>query len=217
MSVPCLLRAKLPVFASAQSDDTDASQTCPLRIIEAKDFLQHLVCMLAERRRRTPIGDGIGRAADRIANQPNDSVGGASIRHLDQHAAMTHLRIGEHLGDIIDWPAWHAGGLQRGKPFRHRLGAGQAFQEGHQFIAIEHSLGIGREARISGQIRRTGQFDKSPELSVIADYKDEVAVVRRKYLVWRDVRMGIAEPPGRGTGDEIVESLVGEPRDLRIQ
>ncbi|MNI10029.1 hypothetical protein D3C73_631210 [compost metagenome] len=58
---------------------------------------------------------------------------------------------------------------------------------------------------------------EAAELAVIADSKDDVAVVDRDYLVGRYVRVGIAEFHGRDAGNQVVHVLVGENRGHDVE
>src|SRR5687767_7368504 len=130
---------------------------------------------------------------------------------------MTHLRIGENLIDGIDRPAWHRRRFERLNPFLCRAPQHDSADELDQYVSILYARLIGLKTRIIGsplQLRNAAEVVKLP---VVAHRDDDVSVACRKTLVGDDVWMRIAEP-GRGlAADQVVQGLVGEHCDLRIE
>ena len=78
-------------------------------------------------------------------------------------------------------------------------------------------VAIGAEARIVGDFGHAGDLRVFAELPVIADRDDDEAVLGGEGLIGHDIRMGIAEAPGRRAADQEIERLIGEHRDLGIE
>jgi hypothetical protein len=73
------------------------------------------------------------------------------------------------------------------------------------------------KARVVGERGKAGDGAELAELAIRADGDDDVPVTGGESLIWHDIRVGIAETRRRTAADEIVERLVGEHGDLRIQ
>ena len=140
------------------------------------------------------------------------------MRHLDRHAARPHLRIGEHLGEVVDRPARHLGRLERVEPVAARAALQRRREQRHQHRAVAHAVGVAREARIARPARaQPATAQKRRELAVVADRQDHVAVGGLEHLVGHDVRVRVAGALRRDAGGQVAGAEVGEHRDLRVE
>src|SRR5215469_13426685 len=68
------------------------------------DLPQDLLRVLAEPRRRMLCRHTDAVDGDRGAHARNGAGLGGGARRIEPHAAVDHLRIGEHVGEIVDRP-----------------------------------------------------------------------------------------------------------------
>ena len=85
---------------------------------------------------------------------------GERMRHLDRHAARAHLRVGEHLGQVVDRPARHLGRFERAPASRLRarrfiIGREQRHQRSAR---LRTRSGVAREARVARQVGAAGDL-----------------------------------------------------------
>src|SRR5665647_1787733 len=71
---------------------------------------------------------------------------------LDLHAAGADMRIGKHLGEIVDRPAGHAGFRQFVQPIGHRLLQEQPGEDRHDLLAVHDAVVVLDEFRIGGEL-----------------------------------------------------------------
>src|SRR5262245_21320177 len=64
------------------------------------EVLQHVVGVLVRHRRRAPDRPGRLRQLDRHTDLPHAALG--RVLDVDDHAAVVDLRVGDHLGDVVD-------------------------------------------------------------------------------------------------------------------
>ena len=139
------------------------------------------------------------------------------MRHLDLQPAMLHLRVGEHLRQVVDRPAGHAGLLQRTDPFGRGAEHRDLADQRNQLGAMGNARAIGGEAGIGRPLGTPGHLAELAELTVVANGEDDVAVGSGEILIGHDVRMGIAHAPGRHAGGEVIQRLVAEAGDLHVE
>ena len=140
------------------------------------------------------------------------------VVEVDAHAASDRLRIGKHLADRVDRARRDVGSLQRGQQRRPlETSDSRATTIGPQPIAVADARRIGREVGVVGQVRSPTTAQNRLELAVVADRQDDMAVLHRHHLIGGDVHMGVAHLEGRLARHEIIEVLVGQHGDLRIE
>src|SRR5262249_2461243 len=83
--------------------------------------------------------------------------------------------------------------------------------------AAAHAIDIGAVVGLLRQRRLAEHAAQLGELRVVADSNDHVAVSHGKNLIRHDVRVSVADALRRHTGGEIVERLIGEHPDLRVE
>src|SRR5947207_2769829 len=91
------------------SDDSARLQALQLGVVEAEQALEDLVVVLALDRWCGVVLDGRLGELDRVGADSHRA--GQRMRHLDRDAAMLHLRVLEHLLEIVDGAGRNAGGL----------------------------------------------------------------------------------------------------------
>ena len=77
---------------------------------------------------------------------------GEGMGQIDRHAAFADLRIGEHIGEVVDRAARHLGGLERRQPFGARPQLQPRRQQRHEDGPVAHAAGIAGEALVVGQL-----------------------------------------------------------------
>jgi hypothetical protein len=82
--------------------DPRPPELLPRALSQAKQLLQHLVCMLAQTRRRTPMAWRRVRHLDRCGDEVDLAFARQRVRHRDPHLTRLDLRIGEHLVQRVD-------------------------------------------------------------------------------------------------------------------
>jgi len=73
---------------------------------------------------------------------------------LDFHAARFHLRLLEHLRDVVDRPVRDARRIQQLDPFARGLFQKNRLQEARQLRAVLDALAVGSETRVVGEFGR---------------------------------------------------------------
>ena len=139
------------------------------------------------------------------------------MRQLHPQAARDGLRLCEHLLQIVDRPARHAGAFERVDPVALRALRDDLGKEARQLGPVLDALAVGHEARIVGERAAARDLAELAEQVVVAAREDHVAVGGLEDLVGHDVGVLVAQAPGRLAGGEIVRALVGEHRDQRIE
>ena len=78
------------------------------------------------------------------------------------------------------------------------------------------TVGVGREARIVGELLDTDAAEVA-RLPIIAGGDDQRAVGGFEHLIGHEVGMRVAHAARRRAGDQIVQRLIGEHGDLRVE
>ena len=109
---------------------------CVARGLNFADLAQNLCGVLAEPRRGLRRRHRLAVEHDRGAHAGNLAVRGRGARQFEPHAAMNHLRIGEHLLEIVDRTGRHADGFELFQKLGARQARGQCAQLPDQFGAM---------------------------------------------------------------------------------
>ena len=117
--------------------------------------------------------------------------------HVHGHRAGLRLRAREGGGDVVDRAAGDLGGVEDGQP----VGGGPLGEAGGEdraeVGAVVDAVAVGREARVRGQARQPERVAQARPLALAADRDRELAVGRGEGLVRDEVRVGVAQAPGR--------------------
>jgi len=90
-----------------------------------------------------------------------------SLAHFE--LAVAHLRILQHLFDVVDRTARNARGVESLDPFERRPGAKQGIELRGEFVAAPHPVRTREETRIGRQFRCAHGLAQVLELHVVAD------------------------------------------------
>ncbi|EWS56489.1 hypothetical protein X551_00649 [Methylibium sp. T29] len=82
---------------------------------------------------------------------------------------------------------------------------------------MAHPVGVGREARIGGQLGPPGDLAEAGELRIVADRQDHVAIGDLEHLIGHDVLVRVAGASWHLTAHEVVGAQVGQHRHLRVE
>jgi hypothetical protein len=137
--------------------------------------------------------------------------------HVEPQAARHHLRIGEHIGDIVDRARPECPPL---RALRQRFAAvaAQSFlQQRDQHGAIDHAVRICAEALILRQLRLPDDLAEASELAVIADRDDHFAVGHLERLVRHQIGVAVPHSARHLARDHPAQRLVAEHRDLAVE
>src|SRR5262249_11919142 len=184
-STPRILqRSAIPVLpASARrelalADDTLRAQVGELRAAEAERLREHRVGVLAQAREATDGALGGAREVQGVADAEQIALG-VGARHLDQHVAQRHVRVGAQVAAVVARArgdalrAELARGLELALVARPRLERGAD----HRLAVLRPALAR-PEARVAAPLRVTDGAREPLELVLAKAGDDEVAVAR---------------------------------------
>ena len=114
--------------------------------------------------------------------------------HVDHHAAVLDVRVGEDLIDTIDGPATDGEPFKLGQPFLRRSGGEHRLHGLDQRVAVADPHLVGGKALVFGKLGATGEVAKALELGIVADGQHDMAVGGGEYLVRHDIGVTVAEP-----------------------
>ena len=130
---------------------------------------------------------------------------------------MADLRVGEHLGEVVDGAAGDVRRLEGGDPRGGAARREEGSEDRHELHARRDPRSVRREPRVARELRTPGHLAEPRELRVVPDREHEVPVRRREGLVRDDGRVGVPEPAGRDARREEALGLVRERRDLDVE
>ena len=168
--------------------------------------------MLAEHRRRPRDVGSVVVEQHRIARD----LHGAEPRMLDllDHAARDDLRMLEHLLEIVDQRAGHAGLHQAGFQLAGLHLADRRLDEGQQRILVGLAVGVGGKARIGEMRAEPDHLHEFLEQHVVRHADRDVALVARlEQLIRRGQAVPVAHRLRHLAGFEIFRRLPGRRRD----
>jgi hypothetical protein len=154
---------------------------------------------------------------DRRAHAGDRAAGGGFALKLDPHSAVDDLRIGEHVGKVVDRPSRNLHGLEPGGELRPLESRGEAEEMRDQLVTVAHPIRVGLVFRVLRQVRLAENPTQFGELAVVTGRDDDMAVGDREHLVGHHHGVRIAEPLRNFSGHEEAERLVGEHAHLDVQ
>jgi hypothetical protein len=122
-----------------------------------------------------------------------------------------------NLPHVVDRTAGNAGGLEALDPVEARALSHERLDDRHEDGAVPHTLGVGAEARVLGELRMAGDAAEARKLGIVADRKDDVTVRRGEHLVGDDVRVRVPETLRNLAGAPVIQDLVGVERHQRVE
>lgn len=121
-------------------------------VVDGSKLVRKLIAdVLAEQRRRVAVFDRAGGQAQRAGHLGRGAA--QAVGQIEAQAAGLDLRVGEHLGQVVDRPAGHAGRLQQRHPFGGALEHRGLAQQGNQLGAVIDPRLVAGKARVVGQSR----------------------------------------------------------------
>ena len=145
----------------------------------------------AEDRRRGAVVRRRGGELHRVGDDLHPRARG--MRHLHDHLPGEHVRIGEDLVERVDRAAADLQRLQRLDPLGRRPALHHRRQRVGDELPVLDALRVGGEALVGEQVLQAEGLAEALEGRVVGDREDDVAVLRREFLVGRDVRVLVAE------------------------
>src|SRR5579875_1873358 len=172
----------------------------------------------------TPLSRSLARSASLRPRRPKISAlcwpsFGATLRtamsspiriaRILDHAAMPHLRVGEHLRIIVDRTAGNAGLFKHGDPMRGRAGGEDGFHFGFERGAVFKTRLVRRKARVLAPFGMAERLGAAPPDRLAGRPDHQIAVLRPHALIGRVLAMARALPRRL---DMIGEPLGAGPR-----
>ena len=96
------------------------------------------------------------------------------MRHIDYHAAIHNVWIGEYLIHIIDGTAADGQFLKLGQPFLRRACREHRFHQRDKSLAITDAGTVRGEALVFGQFHTACELAEPLKLGVVADEHAEI-------------------------------------------
>ena len=116
----------------------------------------------------------------------------ARVLGLEHHLLRQHLRVGEHVLEVHDPAAGHAGPVQTLDPCRDRRLADLGVDDRPQALAMGEPGGVGRKVRVLQQIGEAELLEQALDDRGRAGRDRDVAVPGVEQAVGVDHRMVVA-------------------------
>jgi hypothetical protein len=171
--------------------------------------------VLAQARRRRHVQAHRAVDLDRGAERLRLAV--PRMAHLDDHAALEHLRVGQHAVDAVDRRRRHVGALEALEPFPGGARAKRRFDERHQHVAVEDPVAVGRESHVALPFRMIDRAAEERPEFLGEDRDDQVAIARLKRRVRHHRGVARAERRRHAAVRPEVLRDVGEERHLTVE
>src|SRR5690349_19942968 len=104
------------------------------------------------------------------------------MRQLDLHTSTAHLRVLEHLRQIVDRPHRNAERLQQLNPIRNRTLLQHCRHHRHEHLAMAHSILVATEARVEMKCLY-GSPAKLFELTIATHPSNELTIGGVEHLI----------------------------------
>ena len=196
-------------------DDPGILESAQLQLSDPQQLPEHRIGVLTERRRALVTIDRRLRESDRIGDELEHPR--QRVRHRDDHAALTDLRVGENLGELVYRTARYIGDLQNLEPVRLVLGREHRLEHRRQRLTILDAPGGRAEARIVRQPRLADRGAEALPLQVVSDRQHDQSIRALKCPRRRTAGADVA-PARRGPArDQVLHTPVAESRHHRIE
>lgn len=167
---------------------------------------------------RRRAGRRRGRASRRPGRprQPHGRAQAGVVARAHDHLPVRAVRVRQRLRHREHGARGHAGAHQ-GVAQRAAVVAGDGRLDGApQCIAVREARGVGREALVLRQALQPHVAAEAPELPVVEDADEQLAVARAKLVVGRDVGVGAAQQPGAFLRGEPVRRVRQQQAERRV-
>ena len=141
-----------------------------------------------------------------LASNGNGPACGWSL--LTEQAAVSNLRVVEHLGQLVHRPGRHVGRVEQREPMRHRVFAQAPAQQCEQGLAVHDAPARMIEARVAGPGRAVERTAQRGELPVVARDDEDHPVAALEGLRRHAAEAAVAAPLRHLTRDKVVHREV---------
>jgi hypothetical protein len=160
------------------------SQLRNLTALHPQQPRQHLVRVLAQRRRRAPYARLALTVLDRRTDQPDRTA--FRMLNLRHHAPRLHMRMVQCIHDIVDGRVRHAGPLEQIQPLPGGSRPRDLLDEALQFDAVGDARVVGGESLVGFPGRSVEPVAEDAEEAIVAAADQDVAVEGAETFVGDD-------------------------------
>jgi hypothetical protein len=131
--------------------------------------------------------------------------------------AGAYLRIRKYFRNAVDGPGRHADIIEALYQLGPRPLPASCLQQVNDLFAVIHPICIGAGERLVSQGRYAQDFDQVTELRVTADGNDHMTICGAEHLIGNKARVRIAHAARRSAGDKVVQRLVCQYTNFRVE